>query len=176
MELSKYEALKQYGSWKSCSCDTTTGISMINNDQCVINYDHVKRYYMNSLKKSEENAASVDTLVQDENGHLYMIEFKNGEIDNKEIRNKVIESLLIFCDITKNTIEFTRQNMDFILIYNPDLIHIKPLEQRALFLARLGKSFCPFHGLDKFYGFCVQKAYMMTAKEFTDNMLHMMSV
>lgn len=37
-----------------------------------------------------------------------------------EVANKIKDSLLIFCDITKSNISETRKHVNFILVYNQD--------------------------------------------------------
>ena len=100
-----------------------------------------------------------------------MIEFKNGAIDKDEIRNKIIESLIIFNDLTQSKIEDTRQNMDFVLVYNSDKIHHNEVGERAIHLARIGNFPCPYQGLWRYHGVCVQRAYRMTAKQFSNKLL-----
>ncbi len=86
----------------------------------VINFDKVKQEYTSELEHSEDGAKSVDAISlcgED----LYFIEFKNGKIETaerKNIRQKISDSLLLFCDITKKNISYTRNNINFILVYN----------------------------------------------------------
>ena len=50
-----------------------------------------------------------------------IFEFKNGKINDKQKYNvyqKIYESLLIFCDITGESISFCRDHAEFILVYN----------------------------------------------------------
>ena len=68
---------------------------------------------------SEECAASVDALLEtDEN--IAFVEFKNGKVNNRNIKDKIRDSLLLFCDLTKQTISDTRKNLDFIVVYNEE--------------------------------------------------------
>lgn len=87
----------------------------------VIDFDLVKRDYTNGLKLSEEGAASVDALIKFDN-HIAFVEFKNGVMKKKKqnVKDKMRDSLLVFSDITKKDIAYTRQNADFILVYNLD--------------------------------------------------------
>jgi hypothetical protein len=68
---------------------------------------------------------SCDVLIK-VNDNYYFIEFKNGRIreepEGYEIREKVLESLLLFLDIIDQTISYSRQNCYFILVYNEDVI------------------------------------------------------
>lgn len=89
----------------------------------VINFDMVKRDYLNSLGLSEEHAKSVDGLFQGKassrgDASVYMVEFKNGEINNRDIERKTRDSVLIFQSITGTQLEDTRNNVGFVLVYN----------------------------------------------------------
>lgn len=85
----------------------------------VVDFDKVKRHYANHLHLSEECAASVDALVKTEE-NLLMIEFKNGKVNNRNVKDKVRDSLLFFCDITGKNISYTRENLEFIVVYNQE--------------------------------------------------------
>ena len=94
---------------------------MTESERETINFDGVKTEYLNQRGLSEENAKSVDSLLE-KDGILYMIEFKNGNMKSEKsrVKIKIRDSLLIFCDIVKENISFTRENMDFILVYNEE--------------------------------------------------------
>ena len=84
-----------------------------------VNFDDVKTAHINSLGMTEELATSVDALVDLPDGHVF-IEFKNGKMGNqkRKVKDKIRDSLLIFGEITGKNIDYTRRNMDFILVYN----------------------------------------------------------
>ena len=167
MALQNYTELKHFSTWKECSFDDSRAESMIDDDtQRVINFDKVKTGYLNDLGKTEECAASVDAIGEDDQGCVYMVEFKNGEIDKEQIRNKIMESLLIYCDITHTTLKTTRETMEFILVYNEKNKKFQGKEQKAIYLAQLAKSSCSLYELDKYKGFCLHNAYLMSAKDF----------
>ena len=67
-----------------------------------VNFDRVKDKHVSTLSNVIEQPSSVDALLQFPES-VAMVEFKNGEIDNKtqrNLRDKVRDSLLIFCEIT----------------------------------------------------------------------------
>jgi len=84
-----------------------------------IDFDAVKTTYTNELKLSEENASSVDGIFEVAD-HLFFIEFKNGNMKNQKrsVKDKIRDSLLIFCDITGKQVKDTREELEFILVYN----------------------------------------------------------
>lgn len=93
--------------------------SMTGSQVMVINFDAVKEAYFKSFGVAMFTN-SVDALVLQNNGRLAFIEFKNGKVENEKrnIRLKIKSSLLIFCDIMNQSVDFTRENLDFYLIYN----------------------------------------------------------
>ena len=89
------------------------------NSSCeVYNFDAVKTQYANSLGLTEEVASSCDGLFWSDNWRG-LIEFKNGkDIKANEIKFKILNSLLILCDINNINVSDTRSEMEFILVYN----------------------------------------------------------
>ena len=85
----------------------------------VTDFDMVKRHYANALHCSEECAASVDALLSVDDTVTF-IEFKNGKVNNRNVKDKLRDSLLIFLDVTGKTISYTRENAELIVVYNPD--------------------------------------------------------
>lgn len=83
----------------------------------VLDFDKIKKMYANKYKLTK-HPASADALFQDQTGSFIFVEFKNGEINLKNINKKIYDSTAIFTDITNTTISFTRENMDFILVYD----------------------------------------------------------
>ncbi len=90
---------------------------MTQSDLEAVDFDLVKRLYTNDLGLSEERATSVDAIVQFED-HIDFIEFKNGKVNNRNIKDKARDSLLIFSDVTGETIAYTRDHVDYIVVYN----------------------------------------------------------
>lgn len=86
----------------------------------VVNFDMVKRQYLNELGFSEEDAKSVDAVFQSGDKY-YLIEFKNGTIDSKNIKEKVKDTLLILGDIVGSTLSDSREKFEFILVYSEEL-------------------------------------------------------
>lgn len=92
---------------------------MTSSDRDAVNFDLVKRSYANALGLSEESAASVDALVQFAD-YIAFIEFKNGKVNNRKVKDKARDTLLIFFGITGETIAYSRENIDLIVVYNPE--------------------------------------------------------
>lgn len=118
IELKAYEIFKDsVATLKEVSLDTEHGESMLNDTVDVINFDRVKRKYTNQLGHSENDASSVDALAYNEDT-LFFIEFKNGQVKNNDIKNKIKDSLLIFNDIVQKNISYTRKCTELIIVYN----------------------------------------------------------
>lgn len=90
---------------------------MTSSEKAVINFDLVKRHYVNQLGLSEDVATSVDAILPFADGILF-VEFKNGKVDNRNIKDKARDSLLIFLEIIGENISFSRNNIDFVVVYN----------------------------------------------------------
>ena len=82
-----------------------------------VNFDQVKRKYVNRLNLSEDCAKSMDAVVQ-KDGRIIFIEFKNGKVNNRDIKDKLRDSLLIFLDIVKKDLDYARTNVDCVVVYN----------------------------------------------------------
>ncbi|MDR1469897.1 MAG: hypothetical protein LBT00_11445 [Spirochaetaceae bacterium] len=147
---------------------TGRGVFMTSCRKKVVNFDKfkdsvVKQYALNNSPNS------CDALYMHNEQEWFLIEFKNGKIDEKkvfQIRGKIFQSLLLLTEQLDKTICFTRENLDFILVYNEDIARIE-----------IGKSLCklandapffPFglEGLQKLY---FKKVSVWTKKEFDSN-------
>ena len=107
---------------KECSEDNSDGstIKFMTESQIeAVNFDKFKTKYTNDLRLSEECAASADALLQTDTG-LAFVEFKNGKVNNRNVKDKIRDSLLLFCDFTQKTISYTREYVDFIVVYNEE--------------------------------------------------------
>jgi ribosomal protein S17E len=92
--------------------------TVVNVDKFI--YDFVKNMSLTSIPKS------CDALYMTPENEYFMIEFKNGKIEakiNYEINVKILESLLMLSEKFTETIAFTRNNMNFILVYNENIEH-----------------------------------------------------
>lgn len=92
---------------------------MTTSEMEVINFDLVKRKYANALDLSEESATSVDAILPFRDGIIFL-EFKNGIVNNRNIKDKARDSLLIFLGIIKKSIEYSRRYIDFVVVYNAE--------------------------------------------------------
>jgi hypothetical protein len=94
-------------------------------EQAVVNFDKFKNEFIREMGL-DTPPKSCDALYMTRQNEFYMIEFKNGIIEalkNYEIKVKIYESLLILCEKFSGTIEFMRDNLSFILVYNENVTH-----------------------------------------------------
>ncbi len=172
LEISKIQQLnngKVFSSLRETSLDVRDDEvkePMTESNVRVVNFDKVKRIYMNEHGMSEDRANSVDALFQvktasSEDAGIYMIEFKNGEVKPRIIERKVRDSVLIFQSITRTQLEHTRQNVHFVLVYNAEINCERFREKKAMHLANLGNIDFERFGLAHLRGFCFKevKAY-----------------
>lgn len=108
-------------SLKETSRDVCNDVYITEDLSPVISFDDVMKEYLSSHGCQEEALQSVDVIARFDE-RPFFIEFKNGSLNDKEIKfkipGKIKDSLLVFGDITNRAISFTRENAEFILVYN----------------------------------------------------------
>jgi hypothetical protein len=146
-----------------------------------INFDQVKDEYIRSLQLCE-NPKSIDALFITTKGQPIFIEFKNGFMDKRkcfDVKRKVYDSILIFADITKRSINYTRKNMDYILVYNEekncecDIDNPSTVVQESTAKYLIGKRLMALggsnyirFGLERFKTYLFRNVYTYTQNEF----------
>lgn len=106
-------------SWKEVSYDSASKVSMFTGEGTIINFDKVKQAYTTDLGHSEDGYKSCDALTE-KNDVSVLVEFKNGKFHPKEVKEKIPDSLLILCDIADKHISDTREELEFVVVYNPE--------------------------------------------------------
>lgn len=154
----------------------------------VINFDGVKNDYVKELSLFE-TPKSNDALHVNDNGELTFIEFKNGDMSKERfnIRLKIFDSLLILTDIINEGVNFTRSNMNYILVYNEeknlnDESQIMSV-QESVSRTKIEKHFTEVKAGKKFIGFNLERfeklyfkgVYTYTQKEFEKNFVNKVS-
>lgn len=106
------------------SVDKITGESLVHSQIRAVDFDAVKDSFAAATGVSPQNIdgtgnkqypSSVDAVL-DWHENTYYIEFKSGAIDNKNIRNKAEDSLLIFRRLQKDSKD--AEHSIFILVYD----------------------------------------------------------
>ena len=119
--FSKYET--SISNLKETSFDGSNEEYMTESSLSVYNFDKVVKDYCKTRKIKKYTPSSADVFYQCKNNEVYLIEFKNGKIDKYEIskiKKKILESLLIITDILEIHISDTRENFNFIFVYNKE--------------------------------------------------------
>lgn len=142
-----------------------------------VDFDRVKQKYTNGLGLSEECAASADALLSSSQGTTF-VEFKNGKVNNRNIKDKARDSLLILCDILDTTISYTRDHIDFIVVYNqqknplPNQVKKQKVQDSfsreeigKFFSKKAGQEFILFD-LERYKGMYFRKVHTYSAEEF----------
>lgn len=191
-------------SLREISCDTSQKRNeyMCSSALPAFDFDAIKEWYAETyLPGLSMTPCSNDALWLNEK-HITFIEFKNGKIDGSE-NNKIIfklyDSLLLLLDEKldvswyqedfKPNISYTREHMDYILVYNQEKFDKKNLtpqtrrgkerqlqdsSHRTLMyktLRNLGKKSLILFGLDRFEGYLFHRVYTMDQVEFENYLL-----
>jgi hypothetical protein len=113
----------------------------------VVNFDKFKQSVATAFAMAV-SPASCDALYMHTETDWFLIEFKNGKIDTKmqhQIKGKILHSLLLLTEKLNKTIDFTRNNVHFVLVYNEALEHTARIS--------IGNSLCTLAGGTRFYPF-----------------------
>ena len=107
----------------------------------VINFDNVKKQYLLSKNGKPEEFKSIDALLHSQDRTVF-IEFKSGsmEKEKKGIKGKMKDSIFILADLLNCTIEYIRDNVTFVVVYNKakNPRTSKAMDEFADRLAKLG--------------------------------------
>lgn len=130
----------------------------------VVNFDAVAREYAKThhLKMLP---TSNDAVFIDDNKIIF-IEFKNGIMSKEErlkIKEKIYDSVLMLMDILDKKISYSRENIQYILVYNSEKNSRVAIGKSIAKMA--GNHFVEL-GLAKFKGFCLKDVYTFTKEEF----------
>lgn len=180
--------LRHMTTLEESSIDSSSGtrIPMIVSLFPAVNFDEVKDEY-SAIHHIPQKPKSNDALMEDGRGNLVFVEFKNCKIDKPlqyELRKKIYDSLLIFSDITSETLSYTRTALKYCLVYNEtenynnltddELIEKNKAVQNSFSYDKIAKTFLDFankeyicFGLKMFGGYCFKEVHTYTESEFT---------
>ena len=165
---------------KDISFDSTRNEYMTESSLPAVNFDEVKKKYANELFLTYKVARSVDAFLSLQNRD-HLIEYKNGGTKKqimREVREKISESLLIFCDLANTHISDTRKNLIFVLVYNDENLQFSQSELDQELesspsrekISRLISGFASNEligfDLTRFRGFCFKEVHTYTKEEF----------
>ena len=143
---------------------------MSNSMMKAVNFDAFCKKYCNKLGKS--SLCSNDALFISQKNDFIFIEFKAGSVQDENIRNKINESLHIFNDTINENLKYDRENIDYILVYNPVKI-AEPKEKKSssldkfqTILSKKSKNSIIKFGIKNFEKIYFRKTLTLTPEEF----------
>ncbi len=153
------------------SLDKSNNAYLVHSQLKAIDFDNLKRDYCKQINAHENNTSSADALLE-HRGKLLMIEFKNGYLSKMRrsdlemmLKNKMLHSLIMFCDITNKTTSYTRKKMIFILVYNEEKNKVSRNYIKNHVVKKSKRKLVRF-GLDKFPESFYNEVLTLTPKEF----------
>lgn len=183
INIEEYPILNQIVTLKRASKDENGGCVeyMTESQVGVINFDKVKEAYAKE-KGLKNHPKSNDALYIQQGDIDTFIEFKNGYMEKRkgpELKEKIYDSLLILTDIIGENISYTREHLNYILVYNgvknSDNENINPKtkvqesqsrEEISKYIFRHAQDRKIDFGLEKFKGYCFKEVATYTQEEF----------
>ena len=193
VNLNKYtiftDHIKSLKEISADDADQNNIVYMTESSLKAVDFDAVKDAYQHNLKLEGEHARSVDAVITTDNSIVF-IEFKNGDMKNQKapVKEKLRDSLLIFGGITGTDINFDRENVDFVLVYNEDknplpnqftkgMVQSSPsLTFIAKHIAQRGKEEFVLFDLDRFKHLYFREVHTYTVTEFENYLTKLKSV
>lgn len=187
IDVEKYPILSKHKSTlKETSKDSHDGNDVFMTESLAeaINFDDVKSEYICNLKLSD-SPKSNDALFINSDSLATFIEFKNGFMDNQKIygvRKKIYDSMLMLSDIVGKNISYTRNHLDYILVYNnaknpnPKKVYRESEARDSIdkaILSYADQRQIKF-GIEIFQGYCFRNVYTYTEKEFKEKFVDML--
>ena len=160
---------------KNVSYDDKNKVYMTESTIPVYDFDGIKDWYWDNIIKSREKGSSNDALWVD-GERMIFIEFKNGNFQlfaRNGLARKLYESLFMLfdenmpvisiCRQFRPSINYTRTNMEYILVYNKNKYPHEGNNRRCI-ADSLNKRIR--FGLGIYEGFLFAKVRTYTAEEF----------
>lgn len=160
-------------------------VYMTNSDRGAVNFDNVKREYIQNLHLHEEPKSN-DALFVNDKGRLVFVEFKNGFMNGQKkfaVRKKIYDSIIILTDILNVGVSRLRDNMEYILVYNESVNagekevlekkkvavqHSQAFDFFAKSVSRLADEEYVCFGIRIFENYCFSKVHTYTEEEFAE--------
>lgn len=124
MKLDEFDEFKNIkDTIENISYDKENKEYMSNSKLEIFNFDKVKDNFAKKHGITDDNKPKSADGCQHKDNNIIFIEFKNGEITSKakrDIRCKMLNSVLILSAITDNKISYLKNICQFILVYNQE--------------------------------------------------------
>ncbi|WP_029201537.1 hypothetical protein [Oribacterium sp. NK2B42] len=131
----------------------------------VIDFDDVKKFYLQKYEICEDNAKSVDALYKLDD-RICMTEFKNGDFTSGEIVEKALSSAMMFMDITGCSLSEFRKKSLFVLVYNKDEKRVESRQLSAYYKSKQSRGRYSIFRLDHLWDFCFSEVKEIEKQEF----------
>lgn len=160
-----------YAKWPFVNCistlqmtsrDTDADVVMTSSTLTAVNFDRVKKAYVRRNRLANA-PRSCDALMNCDQNTVYLIEFKNGEINEKvivEIHEKVRDSVIILLDLVGENLAYSKNNIELILVYNDSKNAIKG------HIAAKSGSPMVLYGLNKFKKYLFKDVHTIPQTDF----------
>lgn len=150
----------------------------------VVNFDKLKNQFQRGLR-CERTLCSNDALFENHDGEIFMIEFKNGQIDSKvkhQLHRKSYDSVLIHMHYDKRDIRTIKENLNYILVYNeeknPNIPGTNESISQSTSRNRFGETLASkanthfiLFGLNYFKGYIFKEVFTLTKKQFEEQFI-----
>ena len=154
----------------------------------VVDFDKVKEIYCDEyLKASYTIFKSVDTYLEGTNNQIFLIEFKNAKIDQKQkhgLHLKLKDSLLILTSLFELDLKEFQKRLNYIVVYCEEKNDVssqchdfaaengipasyKNRNLRKKIAKRTSKKYLAFWGLSKYEHSLVNEVYTLNEHEFS---------
>lgn len=171
---------------RDCSQDDQ-GYALSNISDDVVDFDNVKKIFCDKhLKTSYTILKSVDTYLEGNNNQIFLIEFKNAQIDKKQkygLNIKLKDSLLILTNSFGFNLKDFQERLNYIVVYSESKNDVssqylalatkndipasfKNRNLKKKISKRTSKKFFTFWGLDKYEHSLVNEVYTLNEHEF----------
>ncbi|WP_282929470.1 hypothetical protein [Anaerococcus sp. Marseille-Q7828] len=130
-----FDLVEIFSDYSRTSYDDNASVSLIDSNEACFDFDKIKEFYIQKHNKkhklisNRKNPGAKFTFLRDYSsndaikkidGMDFFVEFKNEASPKKnKIESKIRESMLIYLDIMDVKISYTRENLGYILVYNP---------------------------------------------------------
>ena len=173
---------------RDCSKDDQ-GCALSNIDDDVVDFDNVKKIYCaKHLNASYTILKSVDTYLEGNNDQIFLIEFKNAKIDQKQkygLHLKLKDSLLILTNSFGFDLKDFQERLNYIVVYcegkndvssqyhnfatkNGILPSFKNRKLKQKIAKRTSSGYPAFWDLSKYRQSLVNEVYTLNEEEFSE--------
>ncbi len=174
---------------KATSYDKNNDVYMVESQQPAVDFDKVKEDYIKNLKLSV-TPKSNDALLWENNGRIFFVEFKNGDLRTERfsLSKKIYDSVLIFTDLTNSSISDMRNSVEYVLVYNfnvntkfiqksrEDAEKTRSEDEEKIILGtelmKLGEEEFILCDLEKFQNYCFKSVHTYTVSQFQEYLSH----